>query len=440
MQHRQQLLLPHQRPQLGHGAGRHRTVTFSNNASNTIYSSKFRLDPEHRLGYHDQRRGRDHRYIRADDHQRRRHRRQHQRQDHFADGGLDDNGTFKAEGGDVLSQRHQRSVIMTGGRHAVRAAPTRSPASRRSPGTGADRRGQLCSGSAPTSTGRRHDQRLAGGRHHRRGRPDHPERRQPDRHAGHADHAGTITIGSGSTLAGPAAPSPTRKPPAALPCRGAAPCGWHGQYRRRHPRGQRHHQRQPGQLRPDRRHEQIAGPRPVPSCTWPTRAATQSIVSRKTAMTWVASLPTVMIPWRCLCVTLPAISMFLSTKITLYASSPPQGPIGIFASTGLSNPFGMVFDAAGNLYVLNYNNGSSSPRGWIEKFSPTGTDLADSPSLRQPPGITTSTSRLTPVAISTLIPYQVRSASMSMERIWASSRADSLRPTAWPLIRAVTCT
>ena len=37
-----------------------------------------------------------------------------------------------------------------------------------------------------------------------------------------------------------------------------------------------------------------------------------------------------------------------------------------FATTGLSNPGALAFDAAGNLYVANYNSNT------IEKFTPGG--------------------------------------------------------------------
>ena len=57
--------------------------------------------------------------------------------------------------------------------------------------------------------------------------------------------------------------------------------------------------------------------------------------------------------------------------------------LGVFASTGLNDPCGIAFDSSGNLYVANW--GSST----IEKFSPAGTDLGvfASSGLDQPAGI-----------------------------------------------------
>jgi sugar lactone lactonase YvrE len=48
--------------------------------------------------------------------------------------------------------------------------------------------------------------------------------------------------------------------------------------------------------------------------------------------------------------------------------------LGIFAAAGLSNPFGLAFDASGNLFVSNTDNGGTF-RNTIHKFSPTGKDL-----------------------------------------------------------------
>jgi len=43
--------------------------------------------------------------------------------------------------------------------------------------------------------------------------------------------------------------------------------------------------------------------------------------------------------------------------------------LGVFASTGLNEPLGLMFDSAGNLYAANRGNDT------IEKFSATGADL-----------------------------------------------------------------
>ena len=44
----------------------------------------------------------------------------------------------------------------------------------------------------------------------------------------------------------------------------------------------------------------------------------------------------------------------------------PGGVSSVFASSGLSNPYGIAFDSAGNLYASNYSNAT------IEKFTPGG--------------------------------------------------------------------
>ena len=47
--------------------------------------------------------------------------------------------------------------------------------------------------------------------------------------------------------------------------------------------------------------------------------------------------------------------------------SPTGANLGVFASTGLSFPTGLAFDAAGNLFVANAGTGA------VTKFSATGT-------------------------------------------------------------------
>ena len=68
--------------------------------------------------------------------------------------------------------------------------------------------------------------------------------------------------------------------------------------------------------------------------------------------------------------TVPAtvfVSNDYSNTIAEYSSTGVD--LGVFASTGLSMPQGLAFDAAGNLYAANEGTDS------IEKFSPTGMDL-----------------------------------------------------------------
>jgi DNA-binding beta-propeller fold protein YncE len=45
--------------------------------------------------------------------------------------------------------------------------------------------------------------------------------------------------------------------------------------------------------------------------------------------------------------------------------------LGNFATTGLAAPYGLAFDALGNLYASNANGST------IRKFSSTGTDLGN---------------------------------------------------------------
>ena len=61
------------------------------------------------------------------------------------------------------------------------------------------------------------------------------------------------------------------------------------------------------------------------------------------------------------------VSNYNSNTIEQYSSTGVD--LGLFASTGLSQPQGMVLDGSGNLYVANWSSNT------IEKFSPTGKDL-----------------------------------------------------------------
>ncbi len=60
----------------------------------------------------------------------------------------------------------------------------------------------------------------------------------------------------------------------------------------------------------------------------------------------------------------------------------PGGVITVFANTGLSNPHGLAFDSAGNLYVANFGDNT------IEKFTPGGVgSVFASTGLNQPFGL-----------------------------------------------------
>ncbi len=61
------------------------------------------------------------------------------------------------------------------------------------------------------------------------------------------------------------------------------------------------------------------------------------------------------------------VSNYNSNTIEQYSST--GADLGVFASSGLSQPQGLVFDGSGNLYVANWNSNT------IEKFSSTGQDL-----------------------------------------------------------------
>jgi DNA-binding beta-propeller fold protein YncE len=54
---------------------------------------------------------------------------------------------------------------------------------------------------------------------------------------------------------------------------------------------------------------------------------------------------------------------------TIEKFSPTGIDLGVFASAGIHSPHGMIFDSAGNLYVVN--NATQT----IEKISSTGVDL-----------------------------------------------------------------
>jgi sugar lactone lactonase YvrE len=73
------------------------------------------------------------------------------------------------------------------------------------------------------------------------------------------------------------------------------------------------------------------------------------------------------------------------TKNVIEGFSANGTDLGAWASSGLKEPQGMVFDAQGNLYVVN------SQVGEVEKFSPTGQDLGvfASTGLNQPVAIVT---------------------------------------------------
>jgi DNA-binding beta-propeller fold protein YncE len=57
----------------------------------------------------------------------------------------------------------------------------------------------------------------------------------------------------------------------------------------------------------------------------------------------------------------------------------PNGQASVFASTGLSGPFGLAFDSSGNLYVGNFNNNT------VEKFNSGGQGTVFANSLMDGP-------------------------------------------------------
>ena len=55
----------------------------------------------------------------------------------------------------------------------------------------------------------------------------------------------------------------------------------------------------------------------------------------------------------------------------------PAGAVSTFVSSGLNDPAGLAFDAAGNLYVANYGNNTISkvtPAGAVSTFVSSGLD------------------------------------------------------------------
>jgi hypothetical protein len=72
----------------------------------------------------------------------------------------------------------------------------------------------------------------------------------------------------------------------------------------------------------------------------------------------------------------------------ILAFSPTGEGLGVFASAGLSNPLALAFDAAGDVFVSNTDNGGAFANT-IHEFSPTGRDLGTfaSTGLRFPGGM-----------------------------------------------------
>ncbi|MCW3055792.1 MAG: hypothetical protein JWN14_4962 [Chthonomonadales bacterium] len=72
---------------------------------------------------------------------------------------------------------------------------------------------------------------------------------------------------------------------------------------------------------------------------------------------------------------------------TIHQFSPTGADLGVFASSGLNHPDGIVFDSLGNLYVSNAAT-SGTFANTIHEFSPTGADLGTfaSTGLNSPAG------------------------------------------------------
>src|SRR5438477_1596410 len=100
-----------------------------------------------------------------------------------------------------------------------------------------------------------------------------------------------------------------------------------------------------------------------------------------------------------------SLSVGAAHSATLYVSNfgnntieqfDTSGTPMVFATTGLSGPSGLAFDAAGNLYVSNVLNNT------VRRFSPTGVDLGNfaTTGLREPGSLAFGPVPQTPPSVS----------------------------------------
>jgi len=72
-------------------------------------------------------------------------------------------------------------------------------------------------------------------------------------------------------------------------------------------------------------------------------------------------------------VSLETADQVVAYDISLSSSAAVQASRQVFASTNLSNPYGLAFDTAGNLYVANVSGNTSTYANTISKFDSAGT-------------------------------------------------------------------
>lgn len=75
-------------------------------------------------------------------------------------------------------------------------------------------------------------------------------------------------------------------------------------------------------------------------------------------------------------------NLYVTTSSNTIAKFAPNGAdLGVFASTGINFAMGLAFDQAGNLYVANFGGNT------VEKFAPDGTDLGAFANVIRPTGL-----------------------------------------------------
>ncbi|MBA3962064.1 MAG: hypothetical protein H0X40_09195 [Chthoniobacterales bacterium] len=75
-------------------------------------------------------------------------------------------------------------------------------------------------------------------------------------------------------------------------------------------------------------------------------------------------------------------NVYVATQSNTIEKFAPNGSIlGVFASTGLSNPLGLAFNRAGHLFAANFDSNS------VEEFAADGTDLGVFAAVSQPTGL-----------------------------------------------------